>query len=176
MPYGSKIGARRRVGLTFSPRFARSCFGEGDYPVSASNSLYETLGGAGVFRPRRGRSEDLLVRVREGLPYSALEEVMQRFDLTRRQVSVLLQLPERTLARRKRERRLHPDESDRLVRLARVASQAADTLGSAERAAVWLRRPNRSLGGDTPLSLLDTDLGARWVEQVLGRLEHGVPS
>lgn len=144
--------------------------------MTTATTLYETLGGASVFRSRRGRSEELLERVREGLPYSALEEVMERFGLSRQQASELLHLPERTLARRKRERRLHPDESDRLVRLARVAAQAADALGSTERAAVWLRRSNRALGGETPLSLLDTDLGARRVEQVLGRLEHGVPS
>lgn len=139
-------------------------------------TLYQNLGGASVLHSRRGRDVELLERVREGLPYKALEEVVDRFGLSRQQVSALLHLPERTLARRKRERRLHPDESDRLVRLARVATQAADTLGSTERAAVWLRRSNRALGGDSPLSLLDTDLGARRVEQVLGRLEHGVPS
>ena len=114
--------------------------------------------------------------MRKGLPFSALEEVMARFRLGRQQVSAVLHLPERTLARRKREQRLSPDESDRLVRLGRVAAQAEETLGSAERAAAWLNRPNRGLGGEAPLDSLDTDLGAREVEAVLGRLEYGAYS
>jgi putative toxin-antitoxin system antitoxin component (TIGR02293 family) len=47
---------------------------------------------------------------------------------------------------------------------------------SPEVAARWLRRPNRALGGERPLDLLTSDAGARVVEQVLGRIEHGVYS
>jgi putative toxin-antitoxin system antitoxin component (TIGR02293 family) len=78
------------------------------------------------------------------------------------------------LARRKDKRTLNPVESDRLYRLARVALMAIEVLGSHEKAKQWLERPNRALGGETPLSLLDTDIGARQVEAVLGRIEHGV--
>lgn len=141
-----------------------------------ATSLYATLGGRQTFPSGSASAEGLRSLVRQGLPFAALEEVMSRFDLGRQQISEVLHLPERTLARRKREERLRPDESDRLVRLARVAAQAEETLGAAERAATWLRRPNRALGGEPPLGLLDTDLGAREVEAVLGRLEHGVYS
>lgn len=89
---------------------------------------------------------------------------------------MVLAIPLRTLTRRKAERRLRPEESDRLVRLARILAQAVDVLGSTEKASQWLQRPNRALGGETPLSLLDTDLGSRQVEEVLGRIEHGVYS
>jgi putative toxin-antitoxin system antitoxin component (TIGR02293 family) len=47
-------------------------------------------------------------------------------------------------------------------------------LGSTDKAARWLHTENRALGGQTPLALLDTDLGTRQVEEVLGRIEHGV--
>lgn len=99
---------------------------------------------------------------------------MTRFDLGRDEISRVLHLPLRTIARRKRERRLQADESDRLCRLARIAAQAEDVLGDAARAARWLRAPNRALGRQAPLALLDTDLGSRQVEEVLGRIEHGV--
>lgn len=108
------------------------------------------------------------------MPYEALEAVVDRLHLSREELSEALQLPLRTLARRKKNQRLKPDESDRLARLARVAAQAIDVLGDEERATSWLRSPNRALGGSTPLHLLDTDLGARQVEEVLGRIEHGV--
>lgn len=85
-------------------------------------------------------------------------------------------LPARTLARRKKERRLRADESDRLLRLARVAAVAEDVLGAQDKAGRWLQKPNRALGGIAPLDLLDTDLGAEEVVTVLGRIEHGVYS
>jgi putative toxin-antitoxin system antitoxin component (TIGR02293 family) len=61
-----------------------------------------------------------------------------------------------------------------LYRIARVAAQAFAVFGSEEKAAVWLRRPNRALNGDLPVHLLDTDVGARQVEDILGRIEHGI--
>jgi putative toxin-antitoxin system antitoxin component (TIGR02293 family) len=114
--------------------------------------------------------------IREGLPFVSLEKVMERFGLSRDEISAALNLPARTLARRKQERRLHRDESDRLFRFVRIAAQAADVLGSEEKASLWLHSPNRALGGSRPLDVVDTDLGAREVEAVLGRIEHGVYS
>lgn len=144
--------------------------------MTAAMAIYETLGGPGVLRHHGPGLTELGERVRQGLPYAALEAVMARLGLSREQVAEALHLPERTLARRKKERRLHPDESDRLFRLARIAAQAEDALGSTEKTARWLQKPNRALGGRVPLALLDTDAGAREVEEVLGRIEHGVVS
>ena len=72
--------------------------------------------------------------------------------------------------------RLRPDESDRLFRVARIAALAEESLGGRDRAARWLKRPNRALGNAIPLQHLDTDLGSRQVEDVLGRISHGVYS
>jgi putative toxin-antitoxin system antitoxin component (TIGR02293 family) len=80
------------------------------------------------------------------------------------------------VARRKKEERLRADESDRLFRVARIAVQATEVLGSVEKASRWLHRPNLALGDQAPLKLLDTDIGARQVEEILGRIEHGVYS
>jgi putative toxin-antitoxin system antitoxin component (TIGR02293 family) len=86
----------------------------------------------------------------------------------------VLRIPARTLARRKHQRRLSPEESDRLFRLSRVATLTEDVLGGRPRATAWLQAANRELGGATPLSRLDTDLGAEEVEAVLLRLSYGV--
>ena len=80
----------------------------------------------------------------------------------------------RRMARRKREAKLRAGESDRRLRVARGAALAEEILGDKVKAARWLRRPNRTLGGKTPLLALDTDVGARQVETVLHRVEHGV--
>ena len=57
-----------------------------------------------------------------------------------------------------------------------VAAFAIDVLGSREKAAVWLRKPNRALGGIRPTDMLGTATGRLHVEQVLGRIAHSVYS
>lgn len=138
--------------------------------------ILEVLGGRKALRRQIASLADLRDTVRAGLPYASLEALMGKFGLARTEAAAAINLPQRTIARRKKERRLRADESDRLFRLARIAAQAAAVLGSEEKAARWLHRPNRALGNRTPLELIDSDIGARQVEALLGRIEHGLLS
>lgn len=140
-----------------------------------TGDIVEALGGQRGLRRKITSVDDLREQSRMGLPYAALEAVMARYGVTRDEASAALNLPLRTIARRKHGR-LRADESDRLVRLARIAAQATQVLGSHDKAARWLHQPNRALGNQAPLSLLDNDIGARQVEEVLGRIEYGVYS
>jgi putative toxin-antitoxin system antitoxin component (TIGR02293 family) len=94
--------------------------------------------------------------------------------LSRAEVAAAVGIPERTLARRRQEGRLHADESSRLVRLARVVARAEQVFEEPAAAMDWLKAANAALEGATPLSLLDTDIGAESVMDTLGRIEHGV--
>jgi putative toxin-antitoxin system antitoxin component (TIGR02293 family) len=76
--------------------------------------------------------------------------------------------------RRKDQKRLSPDESDRLYRLARVLAHANRVFEDPDESADWIHTPNTSLGKQQPLTLLDTDIGVQQVDQVLGRIEHGI--
>ncbi|MBI4012373.1 MAG: DUF2384 domain-containing protein [Candidatus Rokubacteria bacterium] len=138
--------------------------------------IAETLGGAGVPKRKSVTLEELQVQLRTGLPYSALEAVASGFEIGTADLVALLHVPPRTLARRKREKRLRADESDRVFRLGRIATLAEDVLGSREKATRWLHQPNRALGNAVPLRQLDTELGARRVEDILLRIAHGVYS
>ena len=120
--------------------------------------------------------EDLRARRKAGLPYASLAAVSAAYAINATDLGKILDLPPRTLARRKKERRLHADESDRLLRLGRVAALAEEALGSREKATRWLHETNVALGNETPLRHLDSDLGARQVEDVLVRISHGVYS
>ena len=64
--------------------------------------------------------------------------------------------------------------SDRLYRVASILSQAVEVLGSIDKARVWLKSLNRALGSEMPLDLLDTEIGARQVEEVLLRLNYWI--
>jgi putative toxin-antitoxin system antitoxin component (TIGR02293 family) len=132
------------------------------------------LGGPRTLGRRMKSSDDLLDAVRRGFPYAALERLMESMGFTREEVERIVALPTRTLTRRKQSKHLQAAESDRLLRVARVAAHAVVTLGSEPKAAQWLHRPNRGLGGKAPLTLLDTDLGTTQVDDVLTRIDHGV--
>jgi putative toxin-antitoxin system antitoxin component (TIGR02293 family) len=141
--------------------------------VSELQAVIAELGGGAVF-PRMPRTEaDLREAIREGLPQAAVAELMHSAGLTLKELSSSLDLSSRSLQRRRGQGRLARYESDRLFRLARIVALAKQYLGDEERAARWLRRPNRSLGGAPPLELIDTELGARAVENALGRIAYG---
>lgn len=144
--------------------------------MESLEALTELLGGAKVLGGTPKTWMDVVSRMRAGLPSQSLPRLMKSLRLTHEDLSETLGIPRRTLARRKEQAKLDPKESEAVVRLARVAVRAEDVLGDIEAALRWLRAPNRALGGRTPLSLLDTDLGAELVGDVLGRIEHGVAS
>jgi putative toxin-antitoxin system antitoxin component (TIGR02293 family) len=116
-------------------------------------------------------------RVRAGLGYRSFEVFRRHAALTAERLAALVRIPPRTLARRRTAGRLDPDESDRLVRLARVFAQALGLFeGNEEVARRWLATPLAALGNEPPLRAATTDPGAREVEALIGRLEHGIPA
>jgi putative toxin-antitoxin system antitoxin component (TIGR02293 family) len=86
-----------------------------------------------------------------------------------------LVVPKRTLARRKAaDEPLTVEETDKALRLARIAVQAERVFGAPEKAHRWLRKAKRELKGETPLAYLASEAGARVVEEMLHRIEHGM--
>ena len=133
---------------------------------------YVALLGLRVYQPL-----NIYRRVRAGLPFSALERFQRNTSLGAGDLATLVQLPSRTLARRKAAGRLEPDESDRLLRACRVFGRALELFeGDVEAARAWLLDPQPLLGELAPLELATTDVGAGEVEQLIGRLEHGIPA
>jgi putative toxin-antitoxin system antitoxin component (TIGR02293 family) len=136
--------------------------------------VVSVLGGAKVLGRRARAPEHLAERVREGLPFAALEAVMEQYGISRAVLCDILHLSRRNFLRRREQERLAPDESDRLYRLARVLAHANRVFEDPDESADWIHAPNASLGKQQPLTLLDTDIGVQQVDQVLGRIEHGI--
>ncbi|WP_066331599.1 type II RES/Xre toxin-antitoxin system antitoxin [Azohydromonas lata] len=132
------------------------------------------LGGENVLRGRPNLPLEWLTLVRQGLPAGVVDAAVRAVGMAQSELAQALDIPERTLARRKREGVLSREESAKLVRLARVVERAAQVFEDERAALDWLKAPNGALGGATPVSLLDTDLGASAVLDTLGRIEHGV--
>lgn len=120
---------------------------------------------------------ELVRRVGDGFPYGVLDHLRESVDLSTSSLAQLLDINARTLNRRKLEGRLNPDESDRVFRLARVYANALGLFGGdLDKARRWLSTPKVALGGETPLDYARVEVGAREVLDLIGRIEHGVPS
>jgi putative toxin-antitoxin system antitoxin component (TIGR02293 family) len=112
--------------------------------------------------------------VRRGVPVQAIDALVDHEVLSLSEI-VTHVLPRRTLDHRKRKKeRLNESESERALRIARIVAIAEDTFANIEKAATWLRRPNRLLGGRAPLDMTDTEPGGRIVEGILQRIAHGI--
>ncbi len=135
-------------------------------------AVLRQLGGKRVLGRSLANDRDLREAIREGFPHTVLGELMQASGLTLKELAGALDLSPRSLQRRRRGR-LARFESDRLYRMARLLALARATLGDGARASRWLKRSNRALGGVAPLAAIDTELGARQVENLLGRIAYG---
>jgi putative toxin-antitoxin system antitoxin component (TIGR02293 family) len=120
---------------------------------------------------------DLLRSVRRGFAFGVLERLHRNVAIDIDDLTDLVQISQRTLTRRRKEGRFLPEESDRLVRASRLLAKAIELFeGDADAARDWLSTPQVAFGGAVPLDVAKTELGAREVENLLGRLEYGVYS
>jgi putative toxin-antitoxin system antitoxin component (TIGR02293 family) len=115
----------------------------------------------------------LVESLKAGLPVSAFDRLRDELEVTSKELGAITGVALRTLMRRVEKGVLTPAESDRVHRVSRLFDRAVEVLGSAESARRWLKSPARGLGYKVPLAFADTEVGAREVEDLLGRVEHG---
>ncbi len=133
--------------------------------------------GFGLLGMEEVGTNELVQRISEGFPYEVLENFRENVGLNAGEVANLVQINPRTLSRRKQEGRLHTDESDRVLRLSRVYGRTLGLFGGdLDKARHWLSTPKVALGGESPLDYSRVDVGAQEVMDLIGRIEHGIPS
>lgn len=143
--------------------------------ISPGNlSVMSLLGGGKILNARPRTALDWVSVIRKGISSAAVDSLTKFLRVTQSELAAALGIPERTLARRKKEGTLNSEESAKLVRLARVVERAEVVFGDLDTALSWLKSSNAALSGAEPLSLMDTDIGAESVLDTLGRIEHGV--
>ena len=145
MPYCHKIRANGIMTKAVSPSSISELLSGDELPL------------APAIRARTDLLNDLI-----GLGYSE-EEISD------------LVVPKRTLARRRAGGELLTvEETDKVLRLGRIAKQAIRVFGAAAKAHRWLRKPKRELNGETPVAFLASEEGARKIEEMLNRIDHGM--
>jgi putative toxin-antitoxin system antitoxin component (TIGR02293 family) len=118
-------------------------------------------------------SQAQLPLIRGGFSVSVVDRVLADGRLSAAELDRLA-LPRKTLAHRRTLGLLTPEQSDRLSRLLRIIDDAEAVFGDRVKAHTWLRRPSAVLDNEAPLDRLDTDIGTRQVEALLGRIAHGI--
>jgi putative toxin-antitoxin system antitoxin component (TIGR02293 family) len=126
--------------------------------------------------PKAMHPTHLIRRIEKGLPFPELEALRKNLDLPLEQLASKLSISRATLHRRKTAGRLSPDESDKLIRFSGLLEHAASVFSNLERGRAWLKFPQYGLGGVVPLDYAKTEIGAREVDNLLGRIDYGVYS
>lgn len=155
---------REDAGGKASPALARSRL----------RMAFQKLGGKGLVGLDVRTEADFVKVIETGLPLASLAELVKNEGFVADEIDRLI-IPRRTLShRRARNQPLNRTESERAIRVASLTALAEETFVDPEKAQRWLRRPTTALGGKRPLDLLDTEPGARTVEQLLYRISHGI--
>ena len=120
-------------------------------------------------------TDELIRRIERGFSFKALKTLETLSGVGASSIASAIGIPERTLARRKAAGRLSPEESERLFRISTLFEKAVELFeGDASAAVSWLMAPRSALGNQSPLTYSRTEVGAREVENLIGRLEQGV--
>ena len=115
-------------------------------------------------------------RIQAGLSFRAVQNLQKALDIPLETVASVLGMSRATLHRRKRQGKIDEDESEKLVRYQRLLKKAEDVFGDGKSAREWLTHKQAGLGKAVPVDFARTEIGAREVENLLGRLEYGVYS
>ena len=141
-------------------------------------NVAELMGGSRVLGKVVHSPLDLADLIEAGLPRETAEQVREHLHLTEQEMAECLGVSTKTLQRLAKQPKglLSQVQGDRLYRLARIVALAEQVFEDTGRAHSWLRDPQRGLGYRIPLELMRTEVGAREVENLLGRIEYGVLS
>jgi putative toxin-antitoxin system antitoxin component (TIGR02293 family) len=112
--------------------------------------------------------------IHQGLPAATFRAMADYLGVTQGQLATSLRIQPRTLRKRTALGRLNPEESEKSLRAARVFAKSCDILGDKQKAKEWMVSRIKSLGGQKPLDMLETDIGTQEVLNVLNAIEWGV--
>lgn len=117
---------------------------------------------------------DLLNLARKGVSKKALLSLAKRISLTIQEVAGIMHISERTLQRYTPSTLIKTEHAEKAIELARLYQRGTEVFGTMDNFNDWMKTPNYTLNGETPLNLLDTSIGFELILQTLGRIEYGV--
>jgi len=164
-------------------------------------TVISVLGGEKELGQKVTRRIDFDALIKKGMPWGVISYIKTAFNLSDEVIAQIIGVSPRTVSRRWKSmkapikktgavsgkpgkkkapliasERLSPVESDRVYRFARIIALAEDVFEDKDEALEWLKSPQYGLGGLLPFDMLQTDAGAREVEELLVRIDYGIIS
>ena len=145
------------------------------FPSAGSRRVMRFRGRGSSLGLKARKTAEIVQQIARGFPFMTLQTLEFNSGLALSLLASIIGVPERTLARRKTAGKLAPDESERLLRIANLFEKCVELFeGDVAAAVSWLTTPKKALNQEPPLMYARTEFGAREVEDLIGRLEHGV--
>jgi putative toxin-antitoxin system antitoxin component (TIGR02293 family) len=143
------------------------------YMIPKKRSSINTIYGASI-GIKTNQTDEIIETLRKGFSFSAFSLLQNELGIPANALASTVNITIRTLARRKQEGKLQTDESERVLRLAKIFDRCKELLEDKQLARQWFKTPKTALNGKTPLEYADTEPGVQEINDILGRLEHGV--
>lgn len=171
---GGKAETRSEAQKLFKPQFEKQTFGDDE--LRAQRELVVKI----IFNKSASTNKegsDIARSIVEGFPAGSVSRLVDYLNIRQNEMLKLLHITSATFSRRRKGGKLESVESDRVYRYARLAALASEMFhGNGEAARHWLKSPAYAFKGETPLGHAQTEYGAREVENLIGRIRHGIPS
>ena len=132
------------------------------------------LGGRTAGIPPLKEEQDFIELIKKGIPRKSLDHLMLNTGLTATELATVMHTSDRTLRRYKPSKLLNPEQSERVIELARLYSRGEEVFEGLDPFREWMEGAVLALGNKRPKDLLDTSLGIEMLMDELGRIEQGV--
>lgn len=117
--------------------------------------------------------KDFLVGARQGIYKSRLLSIAKESGLTLKELSSFLRISTRSIQEKKSSQLIAPGPSERALYIAKLFKSGIDIFGDKDKFHNWLKSENTVMGGEKPVSYLDTFTGIQFVMDELNAIEHG---
>lgn len=117
---------------------------------------------------------DFIDCIREGVPKKALDNLIDIAGITTGEIANIIRTSDRTLRRYTAKQKLNPEQSERIIELAKLYSRGEEVFGNLDAFKEWMSTIIIALGSKKPKEFLDTSLGIDMLMNELGRIEQGI--
>lgn len=143
-------------------------------PADVFNFI-DLLGGNGIVTKPIRSEFDLISLSNEGITKASLDALISHLGISKKAFSEnILDASVKTLERKKSTDKLDKRTSSHIIEIAKVVEHAFEVFEDEEKVKGWLNAPNRALNGIKPIDLFYLPTGLGMVNDILGRIEHGV--
>ena len=143
--------------------------------IADTLSFIHLLGGKNIVTKPIRSEFDLITLSNEGITKASLDALIGHLGISKKAFSEnILDVSVKTLERKKSTDRLDKRTSSHVIEIAKVAEHAFEVFGDEEKVKRWLNAPNRALNGIKPIDLFYLPTGLGMVDDILGRIEHGI--